>query len=200
MNKIVKESEPINVSLERVGDAFDRLPSTHPAEIETLMLAIDRKVQSEIHELLPSLAEQIEQHAALIMLSDDELAMRAGLKKEKVCKFLAKRIFLDLPEIARLCSAVNGTLRLSLVWRNNTLLECDKHLTSQTALEGYLKANLGSFDLHALPRMFFLTCGLRHVHGLDGGYLERSCPIMFRLLRHLVFMRARLSLRVSFDS
>lgn len=188
----------LNISFKRSGAALERLPSTEPADIENLMLAIDRKVCHSLPGLFEAVVVGINQQMLLQKVTVGDLAFSTGTARKRINDFLRMEKMIDLPELQRLCTALSGKLRLALVSRNNIVLDCDDHLFDATALTAHLNAHISDLVTHPLPEVFFQTCGLELVPGLNGGYLEKSCPMAFRLLRHAHFMRAQVVLRTSF--
>ena len=188
----------LNVSFKRAGSALERLPSTEPADIDNLMRAIDRKVQHLLPELFPAVVVGINEQMLRQKLTVAELAILTGIPRKRIQQFLNLESMLDLPHVQRICMALSGKLRLAIVSRDNFVLDCDEHLLTSTLLAEHLRTHLESIVVHALPAVFFQTCGFETVPGLCGGYMEKSCPIAFRLLRHAFFMRARVVLRTSF--
>lgn len=191
-------AKQMNVSLERTGPALERLPSTEPADIENLMVAIDRKVNHILPDLFPAVVVGISEQMLLQNVTVTDLSWMTGISRKRINQFLLMEKMLDLPHVQKLCLALNGKLRLAIVSRKNSVLDCDDYLVDSLALSAHIGSNISQLAEHALPEVFFQTCGLETVPGLNGGYLEKSCPIAFRLLRHTLFMRARVVLRTVF--
>lgn len=188
----------LNVSFRRTGAALDRLPSTEPADIENLMFAIDRKVRFLLPSILEGVVVGINQQMLLKTATVTQLSQSTDIPRKRINDFLLMEKMLDLPDVERICLSLSGKLRLALVSRNNFVLDCDDHLLDAACLAAHVNANIADLVTHALPEVFFQTCGLEVVPGLCGGYLEKTCPVAFRLLRHALFMRAQVVLRTAF--
>lgn len=188
----------LNVSFKRSGAALERLPSTEPADIENLMFAIDRKVQHLLPSIFESVAVGINQQMLIQTATVTQLSQSTDIPKKRINDFLLREKLLDLPDVERLCLTLSGKLRLALVSRNNFVLNCDDHLRDASSLAAHVNANLADLVTNPLPEVFFQTCGLEVVPGLSGGYLEKTCPVAFRLLRHALFMRAQVVVRTAF--
>lgn len=191
-------AKTMNVSLRRTGAALDRLPSTEPADIENLMIAIDRKVQHMLPDLYPAIVVDISEQMFLQNVTVTDLARETGISRKRINDFLAMERMLDLSHVQQLCQVLNGKLRLAIVSRKNSVLDCDDYLLNAVDLSAHIGSNIGLLAEHPLPEFFFQTCGLETVPGLHGGDLEKLCPIAFRLLRHALFLRARVVLRTAF--
>ena len=180
--------------------ALDRLPDTMPSDVASLMLSIDRKVQQMLPELCPSLALDLDEHMVSANSSIVDLSISTDIPVRKIQTFISMQSMLDIDELWALCNELGGELLLSIVSRSGKVLHCDEHVRNSGRLTAYISRNLDELDVHPLPKMFFQTCGLESVSGLDGGSLERATPCLFRLMRHALFMRCRVIIRVSFPS
>lgn len=195
-----KASETLKVSFERSNPGLERLPDTSPPTLLSLMQSIDRKVQYQIQEMAANLALEIKEQMLKARVSEEALARLTGQPLRRIENMLNFQSLPDLAPLDDICIALSGRLRASLITKDLKVIHLDDLLHDQRALATFVCNEMEEKGIHSLPKMFFQTWALDPVPGLDGGYLEKSCPRLFRLMRHAFFMRCKLVLRVSFPA
>jgi len=176
------------------ASSLSHLPMAAPLTIDELLESIDRLTSKRFDELSSELSLAV---AAQILHSDksiDELVKSSNASRQEIFALQQQQLIPDLEKLATICHALGGRLELTLHARNGEQLDCSSYLHNSNLLEAYLKENTAKLELHPLANAFCARCGLKAVPGIDGGALEKSHPLLFRLMRIAAFTRCKMTL------